>query len=92
MRTIGTAQTLNVLDNNDILLVAAGLGVLVFAAGASAVRHGGLAKWLGWVGVVLGVLAFTPAGFIGFLGSGIWIVIASILLTLAPGHAPDLAA
>jgi hypothetical protein len=82
VKTIGTTQALNVLDNNDFLPMAAGMGVLVLAAGLSTVRHGGLPKWLGWVGVVIGVAAFTPAGFFAFLLSGIWIVIVSILLTL----------
>jgi hypothetical protein len=82
VKTIGTTQALNVLDNNDFLPMAAGMGVLVLAAGLSTVRHGGLPKWLGWVGVVIGVAAFTPAGFFAFLLSGIWVVIVSILLTL----------
>ncbi len=82
VKTIGTTQALNVLDNNDFLPMAAGMGVLVLAAGLSAIRHGGLPKWLGWVGVVIGVAAFTPAGFFAFLLSGIWVVIVSILLTL----------
>ena len=86
--TIGTTQVLNVLDNNDYLPVGAGMGVLVFGAGLSAVRHGGLPSWLGWAGVVIGVLAFTPAGFFAFLASGLWIAIASILLTLARQSAP----
>jgi hypothetical protein len=83
VKTIGTTQVLNVLDNNDFLPMAAGMGVLVLGAGLSAVRYGGLPKWLGWVGVVLGVAQFTPAGFFAFLLSGVWILIASILLTLA---------
>jgi hypothetical protein len=82
-KTLGTTQVLNVLDNNDFLPVAAGVGVLVLGAGLSAVRHGGLPKWLGWAGVVIGVLAFTPAGFFAFLASGLWIGVASILLTQA---------
>jgi hypothetical protein len=91
--TIGTTQVLNVLDNNDYLPVAAGLGVLVFGAGLSTLRHGGLPRWLGWVGVVVGVVIFTPAGFFGFLASGIWIALAGILLTqarqsAAPAPAP----
>jgi hypothetical protein len=82
-KTIGTTQVLNVLDNSDFIPVAAGLGVLVLASGLSAVRHGGVPRWLGWIGVVIGVLSFTPAGFFAFLASGVWIAIASILLTLA---------
>jgi hypothetical protein len=81
--TLSTTQTLNVLDNNDFIPAAAGLAVLVFAAGAAAVRHGGLPKWLGWLGIVIGIVAFTPAGFVAFLAAGLWILIASILLTQA---------
>ena len=81
-KTIGTTQALNVLDNNDFLPMAAGMGVLVLAGGLSAIRHGGLPKWLGWAGVVIGAASFTPAGFFAFLLSGIWVVIVSILLTL----------
>ena len=82
-KTIGTTQVLNVLDNTDFIPVAAGVGVLVLAAGLSAVRHGGLPRWLGWIGVVVGILAFTPAGFFAFLASGIWIAVVGIALTQA---------
>ena len=82
-KTIGTTQVLNVLDNNDFFPMASGVAVLVLAAGLSAVRHGGLPKWLGWIGVVIGIASFTPAGFFAFLLSGVWIAIASIVLTLA---------
>src|SRR5438874_6643246 len=82
-KTIGTTQVLNVLDNSDFIPAAAGLGVLVLGAGLSAVRHGGLPRWLGWIGVVIGILAFTPAGFFAFLGSGIWIAVVAIVLTQA---------
>jgi hypothetical protein len=86
-KTIGTTQVLNVLDNTDFIPVAAGVGVLVFGSGLSAVRHGGLPRWLGWAAVVIGVLSFTPAGFFAFLASGIWIAVASIVLTQARGSA-----
>jgi len=82
-RTIGTTQTLNVLDGNDFIPAVAGIGLLVLAAGASAIRHGGLPSWLGWIGIVIGVAAFTPAGFFAFLAGGLWILIASIALVLA---------
>ena len=82
-RTIGTTQTLNVLDGNDFIPAVAGVALLVFAAGASAIRHGGLPKWLGWVGIVIGVVAFTPAGFFAFLAGGLWILVTSVLLTRA---------
>lgn len=49
---------------------------------SAAVRHGGLPKWVGWVGRVIGIVIFTPAGVIDFLAAGIWIVVVSILLTV----------
>ena len=82
-RTIGTTQTLNVLDGNDFIPAVAGIALLVFASGASAIRHGGLPKWLGWVGIVIGIAAFTPAGFFAFLAGGLWVLIVSLLLTRA---------
>jgi len=77
-----------VIDSSDFIPMAAGVGMLVLASGLSAVRHGGVPRWLGWIGVVIGVLTFTPAGFFAFLASGVWIAIASILLTLARQGAP----
>jgi len=85
--TIATSQTLNVLDSSDFIPAVAGVGLLVLAAGVSVVRHGGLPKWLGWVGILLGIVTFTPAGFFAFLAGGVWILIASVLLTQARGAA-----
>ena len=76
-------QALNALDANDFIPVAMGMAVMVLASGLSIVRHGALPRWLGWVGIVLGILSFTPGGFFGFLGSGLWVLVASILLFLA---------
>jgi hypothetical protein len=71
--------------NNNFIPTAAGLAVLVFAGGLSALRHGPLQKWMGWAGIVIGVLSFTLAGFLAFLVAGIWILIAAVLLTLGRG-------
>jgi hypothetical protein len=79
-------QTLNVLDGNDFIPAAAGVGVLLLASGLSTVRYGGLPRWLGWAGLVLGILIFTPAGFFAFLAGGIWIVVTSIVLFQAGGR------
>src|SRR2546423_14427222 len=84
--TIGTTQTLNVLDSNDFIPLAAGLGVLVLGAGWSTLRHGGLPKWLGWAGAGNRVLTFTPAGVFAVLGSGLWKARGSI--PLEPGGPP----
>jgi hypothetical protein len=90
--TIFAIPTLNVLDNNDFIPAAAGAAVLVFSAGLAVLRHGGLPKWLGWIGILIGIVSFTPAGFFGFLAAGLWILIASILLTMATREVPLTAA
>jgi hypothetical protein len=75
-------QALNVLDNNDWIPVAGGMGVMLIGYGLAAVRYGGLPSWLAWAGLVIGILVFTPAGFIAFLAAGIWILVTSIWLFL----------
>ncbi len=91
-------EALSALWNNDFLPLALGLQLLFLATGLSVVRHGGaLPKWLGWLALLLGVVAVTPAGFVAFLGGGLWVLIASVMLTLrarkaAPrGGAPPVA-
>jgi hypothetical protein len=81
-------QALNVLDNNDFIPMAAGLGVLLIASGLAIVRYRALPGWLGWAGLVIGILIFTPAGFIAFLLSGIWVLITSVVLFRRSGAAP----
>jgi hypothetical protein len=73
-------QTLNVLDNNDFIPMAGGLGVLMFASGLAILRYRALPRWMGWAGLIIGIAIFTPAGFFGFLASGIWIIVAGIVL------------
>ncbi len=87
-------QSLSALWSNDWIPFVVGSTVFMLAAGLSIVRHGGLPKWMGWVAIVLGVVSATPAGFVGFLGAGLWIAIASVMLFLradepdAPGAVP----
>jgi hypothetical protein len=77
-----SVQALAALWNNDFLPFSLGLQVMLIASGLSIVRHGALPKWLGWVAIVLGVVAVTPAGFIAFILGGIWILVASVMLTM----------
>jgi hypothetical protein len=85
--TIGTTQTLNVLDNDDFLCLVLGVGVFMLANGMSIVRHGGLPRWLGWVAVVLGIALFTPVGFFGLIVSTVWVLLVSVLLTMSSSAA-----
>jgi hypothetical protein len=77
-----TMQTLNAIDSQAWVGFAGGLGVMLLgAAGAMLPARSGM-RWLGWIALVLGVLMFTPAGFFAFLGSGLWIALASVALTM----------
>jgi hypothetical protein len=82
------AQAINAIDNDFFLPFVGGLGVLVLASGLLAIRSAVLPKWLGWVGILIFISIFTPAGFIGFAASGIWLVVVSILLTVRGGRRP----
>lgn len=81
-------QTLNVLDNNDFIPVGAGLGIFLIAAGLASIRYRALPAWLGWTALVIGIVAFTPAGFISFLAGGVWILVTSIVMFMRGNPAP----
>jgi hypothetical protein len=83
------AQALNAIDSDFFLPFAMGIAALVLATSLWLVRTKLLLPtWLGWVGVVLFVVSFTPVGFLAFGLAGIWIVVVSILLYLREGTAP----
>jgi Domain of unknown function (DUF4386) len=82
------AQALNALDSDFFLPFTTGLAVLVLAISVASIRTRVFPRWLGWVGVVLFVVYFTPAGFIAFGLTGIWIIVTSILLYLRGTGAP----
>lgn len=72
-------QAINGIDYDLFMFFPVGLGTMILATGISAVRHGGLPKWLSWASVVLGVLIFTPAAFWAiFFLAPLWILIVSI--------------
>jgi hypothetical protein len=76
------AQAINAIDSDFFLPFTSGLAILVFATSLITIRTRLLPVWLGWVGVVLFVIFFTPAGFVAFGLSGIWIIVISILFYL----------
>jgi hypothetical protein len=75
-------QALQALWDNDFVPFVLGTLVFLISTGLSILRHGALPKWLGWVALVLAVVGFTPIGFVAFLGAGVWIAVASVILTL----------
>ncbi|MFL5908399.1 MAG: hypothetical protein ACJ75Z_12490 [Solirubrobacterales bacterium] len=75
-------QALNVLDNDDFFAFAVPLGIMMLGVAAATIRAGGaLPTWLGWVALVLAIGQFTPVGFLFFGLTGIWIIVASIMLS-----------
>jgi hypothetical protein len=78
-----SVQTLQALWDNDFLPIALGTMVFLFSFGIAVVRTGVLPKWLGWVAIVLGIVALIPPiGFVSFVGAAVIIVIVSILLSV----------
>jgi hypothetical protein len=75
-------QALNALSGETWPAFTGGIGVMLLgAAGGMIPLRSGL-RWLGWAALVLGLVIFTPLGFVGFAGAGLWIVLASVALTM----------
>jgi hypothetical protein len=77
-----SVQALQALWDNDWVPIAVGMIVILFSTGISIVRYGALPKWVGWLAIVLGIAAATPAGFIAFFGVGVWILTVSVILSM----------
>jgi len=81
----GAVQGLQVIFDANFIPYAVGGASFLIAAGISIIRHGALPKWLGWLGVIAGVAALTPASIIAI---PLWILIASVMLALDARTAP----
>jgi hypothetical protein len=75
-------QSLQALWDNDFVPIALGVLLFLWATGISVVRTGALPKWIGWIMIVLGVVALTPIGFASFIGTAALILLISILLAV----------
>ena len=75
-------QALAALFHNDFIPFAVGSVVFLVAMGISVLQHGALPKWIGWIALVLAVIAFTPIGFFAFIGSGILIAVMGVTLAI----------
>ncbi|HZT84121.1 MAG TPA: hypothetical protein VE984_01715 [Gaiellaceae bacterium] len=83
----GAAQALNVLSNDVFVPLIAGASVFMIANGLVTLRHGVLPGWLGWVALLIGVVALTPVGFIGFLATLGWVLVVSVLIVVREARA-----
>jgi hypothetical protein len=73
-------QALNALSGDFFFPLAVGTAIFLIASGIATVRGGLLPNWLGWAGIVIGVLAVTPVGFFAFLASLVWVLVTAIIL------------
>lgn len=72
---------LTALDSNSFFTFGIALAIMLLGAAGATIRTGTLPNWLGWAALVIGIASFTPLGFIAFGLTGIWIIIASILMS-----------
>jgi hypothetical protein len=77
-----SVKTLAALYENDFLPLALGILLILLSMGLATIRLGVLPKWLGWIALALVVIALTPIGFAAFIGTALWILVVSILLTV----------
>ena len=80
------AQALHVLSIDAFGPLAIGVATFLLANGILIARGAALPRWLGWIAIVLGVLAATPLGFFAFLGFLAWSLLTSLLLLLRAGR------
>jgi len=59
---------------------AGGILIALLATGLVALRHGALPGWLAWLGIVIGVVSFTPAGFFAVYALLAWVAITAVVL------------
>ena len=71
---------INALDNDNFLAFSVPLGIMMFGAAGAVLSGAALPKWMAWMGIVLGICFFTPVGFFAFGLTGIWIIVASIMM------------
>jgi hypothetical protein len=85
-------QALNVLQNDVFFALLIGAGVFLIGSGLAIVASAALPIWLGWVAVLLGVIALTPLGWaVALFALPIWTLIVSVLMFMrqeAPVAAP----
>jgi hypothetical protein len=81
-------QTLSLLYNNDFVPFVLGAGLFGTSVGIATLQTGVFPKWLGWIAVGLGVLAFAgPAGIVALVGLVLWIATTSVMLALKTKNA-----
>jgi Domain of unknown function (DUF4386) len=75
--------------DNDFLPFFLGVMVFNWSVGIAVLKSGALPKWMGWLAIAGGVITLAgPIGFIGAFVALIWVVIASIMLSMRARSGP----
>jgi hypothetical protein len=75
------AQTINVLNAVCWIPFIGGIAVTLIGAGMTVLRSGLLPGWLGWLALVVGIVALAgPGGFLGFFAAPLWMLVGGIML------------
>jgi hypothetical protein len=78
-----SVRTLQTLWDNDFLPLFLGTLVFNWSVGLAVLRSSALPKWMGWAGIVFGVLSLAgPIGFLGAIGAALFIIVSSIMLSM----------
>jgi len=81
-------QALSAYFSNDFVPFAVGIILLTSASAISILKYGGAPKWLGWLAALITVVGLIPPiGWVALPGAGLWVLLASIMLTLQAGKA-----
>lgn len=82
-------QAFSVMQADFWFPLSIGFSVFLLASGLAMVRGAALPAWPGWVAIVLGVLAVTPAGFFAILVMLAWVAAISVMLFMR-GESPTM--
>jgi hypothetical protein len=77
-------QALHVLNENLFPPLAVGSLLILFGNGLAVLTTRALPAWLGWVCIVAGIAALTPAWFVPFIGLAVLVLVSSALLVTGP--------
>ncbi len=77
--TPDTAAALNFLESDVPFIISSmAFGVMAIATGIAALKSQYLPTWLGWLSLVLGIIAVLPIGdFFALPGIGVWVLLVA---------------
>jgi hypothetical protein len=84
-------QTLSVMDSEMFFIAVGGVIVMLLSTAVLTLTTGALPRWLGWAAIVILIVSFTPAGFIGFLAFLLWVAVVGIVIYRAQEAPPGTA-